>query len=103
MHRHPLPAARLALLPVAPHAPATCLSCPPPLARHAALPPPAPHRCVATELDARPSGLSRRDVKLLSWQLASVIRYLHACRVVHRDVKPANILLTDEGVLKLCE
>ncbi|GFR50323.1 hypothetical protein Agub_g12371, partial [Astrephomene gubernaculifera] len=60
-------------------------------------------RCVAAELAARPAGLPPRDVKLLTWQLALVLRHLHANRVLHRDIKPSNMLLTHSGLLKLCD
>ena len=37
----------------------------------------------------------------IATQLAGVLDYLHAQQVIHRDVQPANILLTAEGVAYL--
>lgn len=34
-------------------------------------------------------------------QLASVVAYLHANGIIHRDIKTSNILLEDSGMLKL--
>ncbi|KAF9263353.1 Pkinase-domain-containing protein [Marasmius fiardii PR-910] len=31
------------------------------------------------------------------------LAYLHANRTIHRDIKPSNILLSREGVVKLCD
>ncbi|KAJ3571700.1 hypothetical protein NP233_g3586 [Leucocoprinus birnbaumii] len=31
------------------------------------------------------------------------LAYLHAKRTIHRDIKPSNILLTKEGVVRLCD
>ncbi|KAL0577631.1 Protein kinase C signaling pathway involved MAPKK protein [Marasmius crinis-equi] len=31
------------------------------------------------------------------------LAYLHANRTIHRDIKPSNILLSKEGVVKLCD
>ena len=36
-------------------------------------------------------------------QLLAALEYAHAQRVVHRDVKPANLMLQDDGRLKLCD
>ena len=36
-------------------------------------------------------------------QLADALHYMHACRVVHKDIKPANILLTADGTPKLAD
>jgi len=37
------------------------------------------------------------------WQAARGLAYLHGCNVVHCDIKPDNMLLTSQGVLKLSD
>jgi mitogen-activated protein kinase kinase len=31
------------------------------------------------------------------------LAYLHTKKIIHRDIKPSNILLSREGVVKLCD
>ena len=39
----------------------------------------------------------------IACNLVSALYYLHSHRIVHRDIKPQNILLTDTGLAKLCD
>ena len=36
-------------------------------------------------------------------QIFSGLAYLHTLKIIHRDIKPSNILLTREGIVKLCD
>ncbi|VDP88434.1 unnamed protein product [Echinostoma caproni] len=42
-------------------------------------------------------------VRSIACQLVSALYYLHAHRILHRDMKPQNILLGQDGVVKLCD
>lgn len=42
-------------------------------------------------------------VRDIARQLCSALEYLHSKRIVHRDVKPQNVLITSGGVVKLCD
>eukprot|EP00435_Cladocopium_sp_Y103_P024277 s1381_g5.t4 len=44
--------------------------------------------------------ISQRRV---SYDVASALSFLHLCGLMHRDVKPSNILLDDSGGAKLCD
>ena len=37
------------------------------------------------------------------WQTLQAVNYCHLHNCIHRDVKPENILLTKDGVVKLCD
>ncbi|KAG9013558.1 Protein kinase C signaling pathway involved MAPKK protein [Tulasnella sp. JGI-2019a] len=42
-------------------------------------------------------------VAKLAESILKGLDYLHGRKIIHRDIKPSNILLTKEGVVKLCD
>lgn len=49
------------------------------------------------------SCLSENDVRSLFMQLLCGIVFLHESRVLHRNIKPSNILISPDGLLKLTD
>ncbi|XP_016327779.1 serine/threonine-protein kinase 36 [Sinocyclocheilus anshuiensis] len=47
--------------------------------------------------------LPENQVSEIACQLVSALYYLHSHRILHRDMKPQNILLGKGGVVKLCD
>lgn len=47
--------------------------------------------------------LSPDLVKSFVYQIIKGIDYCHAHRVMHRDLKPQNILVTEDGLIKLAD
>lgn len=53
--------------------------------------------------NAGDSGLDPATIKSFLWQLLQGIAYCHQHRVLHRDLKPQNLLINVEGELKLAD
>lgn len=47
--------------------------------------------------------LSTEAVRQILIQAATALDYAHQCGVVHRDVKPANIIINQHGRVKICD
>ncbi|KAL0819422.1 hypothetical protein ABMA28_007528 [Loxostege sticticalis] len=58
---------------------------------------------VLHELEKYPAGCPELLSKQIIWQTLQGVAYCHRHNCIHRDVKPENILLTSEGVVKLCD
>ncbi|XP_065196246.1 cyclin-dependent kinase 16-like [Sycon ciliatum] len=52
-------------------------------------------------MEPHPDGLSSDDVRLFLYQLLRGLAYVHARRILHRDLKPQNLLISRRGELKL--
>ncbi|XP_067005069.1 cyclin-dependent kinase-like 4 [Anabrus simplex] len=55
------------------------------------------------ELEKYPQGCPELLVRQTTWQILQGVAYCHQHNCIHRDIKPENILLTSQGVVKLCD
>lgn len=46
---------------------------------------------------------SEFHIKSFFYQILCGLKYIHSADVIHRDLKPGNILVTIQGVLKICD
>ena len=54
-------------------------------------------------LQDSPRGLEPKLIRHFMYQLCKAIKYLHDQNVIHRDVKPENLLVNENMDLKLCD
>uniref|UniRef100_A0A8C5U2L7 non-specific serine/threonine protein kinase n=1 Tax=Malurus cyaneus samueli TaxID=2593467 RepID=A0A8C5U2L7_9PASS len=79
------------------------------LLRGASLCPCAVHPCVPVLSDT-PSlpaeldrGLTEPQIRVICRQMLEALHYLHSKRIIHRDLKAGNVLLTQDGDIKLAD
>ncbi|XP_057669596.1 cyclin-dependent kinase 14 isoform X8 [Diorhabda carinulata] len=61
------------------------------------------HTDLSQYLERHSGGLDSRNVRLFLFQLLRGLAYCHKRRVLHRDVKPQNLLISEIGELKLAD
>ncbi|KAK0133772.1 Cyclin-dependent kinase 14 [Merluccius polli] len=61
------------------------------------------HTDLCQYMDKHPGGLHPDNVKLFLYQLLRGLSYIHHRYILHRDLKPQNLLISDTGELKLAD
>ncbi|XP_042327982.1 cyclin-dependent kinase 14 [Sceloporus undulatus] len=61
------------------------------------------HTDLCQYMDKHPGGLHPDNVKLFLFQLLRGLSYIHQRFILHRDLKPQNLLISDTGELKLAD
>lgn len=56
------------------------------------------HKIIASQ-----QPLTEDHVKLFLYQILRGMKYLHAAKIMHRDVKPGNLLINSDCLLKICD
>lgn len=50
-----------------------------------------------------PNQFSEFHIQSFTYQILCGLKYIHSADVIHRDLKPGNILVTMQGTLKICD
>ena len=58
---------------------------------------------VLDDLEKFPTGADESYVKRVMWQVLKGVEFCHSHNIIHRDVKPENILVSKKGVVKICD
>merc|ERR1711894_665035 len=62
------------------------------------------HQDLASYLEkCPPPGLPQDRIKYIMWQILCGVDFLHSHRIVHRDIKPQNILVARDGTVKIAD
>ncbi|MDD2494672.1 MAG: protein kinase, partial [Tissierellia bacterium] len=51
----------------------------------------------------RKGSLTEQETINIARQIAEALKHAHSNKIVHRDIKPHNILLTEEGIVKVAD
>lgn len=49
------------------------------------------------------TNISQNHVKLVFYNLLCAIKFMHSANVIHRDLKPGNILINSDCQIKICD
>ncbi|TRY80852.1 hypothetical protein TCAL_02983 [Tigriopus californicus] len=58
---------------------------------------------VLDELEESPKGLDAEKSRSYTFQVLRGIEFCHKSNIIHRDVKPENVLVSSSGIVKLCD
>ena len=47
--------------------------------------------------------LSELHIKTIIYNLLCGLKYMHSAKVIHRDIKPDNILINEDCTVKICD
>ncbi|XP_782022.1 cyclin-dependent kinase 14 [Strongylocentrotus purpuratus] len=61
------------------------------------------HTDLSTYLERHPGGLNPNNVRLFLFQLIRGLSFCHKRKILHRDLKPQNLLISEAGELKLAD
>jgi serine/threonine protein kinase len=56
-----------------------------------------------TSIIKSPQALSDQHIQFFLYQLLRGLKYIHSCGVLHRDLKPRNLLINSNCDLKICD
>ncbi|EGZ09371.1 hypothetical protein PHYSODRAFT_383480, partial [Phytophthora sojae] len=59
--------------------------------------------CGGMLLSKNKKGVKAQEARKIIYQLCKALEYCHSNRIIHRDVKPDNILIDENGDIKLCD
>ncbi|KAH9055441.1 Pkinase-domain-containing protein [Lactarius vividus] len=58
---------------------------------------------IGEQIRRRKGRVGEKVARVLAEGVLQGLAYLHSKKVIHRDIKPSNILLSRQGVVKLCD
>lgn len=61
------------------------------------------HTDLSRYMERRPGPLDTNNVQLFLFQLLRGLHYCHVRKILHRDLKPQNLLISENGELKLAD